>query len=188
MSWGLVYSPSLLHLHAHVLTDHIYIYIRLYVPICRYMQLQCSTCWKLHWWRNSTFLLLSCFALLLARYMLVSAASRPLYFSISKQATCSEYLCKSASATLGAKSFLRLGCFRAHNVCWYMYSILQWPAFFLRRICFCPNNILCKLSTLLHIYVIITKKTLLFAAPLRHVAFHLQTEEVRLLLDSKLGM
>jgi len=90
--------------------------------------------------------------------MLVSAASRPLYFSISKQATCSEYLCKSVSATLGAKSFLRLGCFRAHNVCWYMYSILQWPAFFLRRICFCPNNILCKLSTLLHIYVIITKK------------------------------
>ncbi|KAJ6912064.1 hypothetical protein NC652_022369 [Populus alba x Populus x berolinensis] len=55
----------------------------------------------------------------------------------------------------------------AHNVCWYMHSILQWPAFFLRRICFCPNNIL---------------------SPLHHVAFHLQTEEVQLLLDSKLGL
>jgi hypothetical protein len=36
--------------------------------------------------------------------------------------------------------------------------------------------------------LLLLKKTLLFAAPLRHVAFHLQTEEVRLLLDSKLGM
>ena len=29
-----------------------------------------------------------------------------------------------------------------------MYSILRWPAFVLRRVCFCPNNIFCKHSTL----------------------------------------
>jgi hypothetical protein len=71
---------------------------------------------------------------------------------------------------------LNIVCCRVHNDCWYMYSILRWPAFVLRRICFCPNNILCKNSLLtqyiyiyiyiyisfttylLHIYAIITDK------------------------------
>uniref|UniRef100_A0A6N2MWP8 Amino acid transporter transmembrane domain-containing protein n=1 Tax=Salix viminalis TaxID=40686 RepID=A0A6N2MWP8_SALVM len=54
-----------------------------------------------------------------------------------------------------------------HNGGWYMHSVLRWPSFVLRWICFRPNNIF---------------------SSLHHVAFHLQTQEVQLLLDSELGL